>query len=57
MKVKAKTSFAGIVTMAAGETRDIPDAKIVKDLVQAGYVEEVKSAKAKKEKGDTDENQ
>ena len=57
MKVKAKTSFAGIVTMAAGEIRDIPDAKIVKDLVQAGYVEEVKSAKAKKEKGDTDENQ
>lgn len=52
--VKAKQSFAGIVTMGAGETREITDEKIVKDLVSAGYVEEVKKttkAPAKK-KGD-----
>ncbi len=43
-KVKAKISFAGIVTMGAGEVREITDEATVKDLLQAGYVEEVTSA-------------
>lgn len=52
-KVKAKVSFAGIVTMGAGETRDIQNEEIVKDLVSAGYVEEIKTEKAPaKKKGD-----
>jgi hypothetical protein len=58
--VKAKKSFAGIVTMGAGEVKEITDDAIVKDLLAAGYVEEVKqayskapaSAPAKKKKGD-----
>lgn len=58
-KVKAKTSFAGVVTMGAGEVREITDAEIVKGLVSAGYVEEIKAtptkeakAPATKKKGD-----
>ena len=56
-QVKAKVSFAGIVTMGAGETREIQNEEIVKDLVSAGYVEEIKTEKAPakapaKKKGD-----
>ena len=40
MKIKANVSFAGEVIMAPGEEKDVPDA-IGKDLVAAGYAEEV----------------
>lgn len=45
MKVQALVSFAGQVTMAPGEVREIKDKAICKDLIDAGYVEEVKSTK------------
>lgn len=38
MFVKAKKSFAGIVTMFGGEERDIKDEQVVKDLLACGYV-------------------
>lgn len=41
-KVRATISFAGIVTMGAGEEREIMDDHICKDLLKAGYVEEIK---------------
>ena len=47
MLVKAKKSFAGLVTMGAGDTREITDEAIVKDLLGAGYIEEVKQASSK----------
>ncbi len=48
MKVKAKVSFAGIVTMGVGEVREV-ESKIADDLLRAGYVEKVeKPAKAPK---------
>ncbi|WP_163258587.1 hypothetical protein [Heyndrickxia shackletonii] len=43
MKVKAKVSFAGIITMSKGEEREIQDKQIYQDLIQANYVEEVKT--------------
>lgn len=46
-KVIAKISFAGIVTMGAGETKEIEDKSVVKDLVDAGYVEIVPAGKKK----------
>ena len=49
MKVKALTSFSGVESMAMGEIKEILDESIVKDLLRAGYVEEVKE-KAVKEK-------
>lgn len=45
MIVKARISFCGVVSMRMGETKDISDASILKDLLNAGYVEEVKEEK------------
>jgi hypothetical protein len=53
MKVKALVSFAGQVTMAPGDVREIKDKAICEDLIKAGYVEEVKTTK--KEKADEDQ--
>lgn len=39
--LKALVSFSGVVSMRAGETREIDDAEVVADLKQAGYVEEI----------------
>jgi hypothetical protein len=48
VKVKAKISFAGIVTMGVGDVREV-DSVIADDLLRAGYVEMVeKPAKATK---------
>lgn len=56
---KAKVSFSGVVSMNAGEVKDIADDSIAKDLVRAGYIEpvqpanKVKTDKAKTEKKPT----
>ena len=41
---RAKVSFSGIVSMAEGEVRNITDDAVAKDLLKAGYIEEVKPA-------------
>ena len=54
MKYKAIKSFGGIVSMHAGQVKDISDVNIAKDLLRAGYIEEIKpasKAKPKTEKG------
>lgn len=38
---KALISFSGVVNMAQGEIRDIPDSSVVEDLLRAGYIEAV----------------
>ena len=43
--LKALVSFSGVVSMRAGETREIDDAGVVADLKQAGYVEEIATPK------------
>lgn len=48
MVVKALKSFAGKVSMTIGDTKDISNEAIVKDLLSAGFVEPVK-AEAKAE--------
>lgn len=45
---RANISFSGIISMRKGEVREIKDKKIAKDLLNAGYIEEVKPTKAKK---------
>lgn len=47
---KALKSFSGVVSMVSGEVKDIFDPLVVKDLVKAGYIVEVKPAKTKAEK-------
>jgi hypothetical protein len=45
MKVKAKVSFSGLISMHEGEEREIENKVIYEDLLNAGYVDEVKSKK------------
>lgn len=46
MLVKALKGFAGAVSMYAGEIKDISDTYVVNDLLNAGYIEELKETKA-----------
>lgn len=55
MKYKAKVNFSGKISMYVGEVRNISDEGIAKDLLKAGYIEEIKPAeKAKAVKGKSD---
>lgn len=45
---KAKVNFSGVVSMNVGEVADIADVNIAKDLLKAGYIEEVKPAEKAK---------
>ncbi len=42
MKIKALVSFSGALSMYKGEIKECSDKAILQDLLQAGYVEEVK---------------
>ena len=44
MKYKAKVNFSGAISMYVGEVREIADVDIAKDLLKAGYIEEIKPA-------------
>lgn len=48
MQYKALLSFSGVVSMAMGEIKEIKDESIANDLLNVGYIEEVKEAKVKK---------
>jgi hypothetical protein len=50
MAYRALISFAGAVTMAQGEVIDKIDGEIAKDLLRAGYIEEIGGDKPKTEK-------
>ena len=45
---RALVSFSGRISMAVGEVREISDKEVVKDLLNAKYIEEV-NAKPKAE--------
>ncbi len=50
MEYKARVNFSGNLSMNVGEIKKIDDVNIAKDLLRAGYIEEVKPAeKAKAE--------
>jgi hypothetical protein len=50
MAYKALVSFAGAVSMAQGEVIDKIEPEIAKDLLKAGYIEEVGSGKTDTDK-------
>lgn len=50
---RALVSFSGLISMAVGDVREIPDKKVVNDLLKAGYIEEVSPDKPKEEKPKT----
>ena len=43
----AKIGFSGAITMKKNEVREIKDKKLIKDLIDAGYIEEYKSSTPK----------
>lgn len=42
---KALKSFSGKITMAKDQEKDIKDPALIQDLLNAGYIEEVKAEK------------
>lgn len=54
MKVKALKSFSGIISMYAGEVRDIQTKTILDDLISAEYIEHVVPKKGVKNEGKRD---
>ena len=49
MKIKALASFSGAFSMYKGEVGEHSDKAVLSDLLQAGYIEEVKEEKHKKD--------
>lgn len=47
---KALKSFSGVISMHEGETREIDNAEVVADLLNAGYIEEVKPKRGRSAK-------
>ena len=54
MKVKALKSFSGVISMYAGEVRDIRTQEILDDLTAAGYIEPVAPRRSAKDEGKRD---
>lgn len=45
---RALVSFSGVISMYKGEVREITNKEVIKDLLQAKYIEEVKETKKNK---------
>lgn len=54
MKVKALKSFSGVISMYAGEVRDIQTQAILDDLTEAGYIGSVAQKRGTKNEGKRD---
>ena len=57
MKIRALTSFSGMLCMAKGEVIECDDKEVLDDLTDAGYVEPVEEKKAPKRSVKKSENQ
>lgn len=62
MDYRALKNFVGVLSMRKGEVKDIKDQEIAKDLLNAGYIEEVankakdsKSSKPARKRGGNDD--
>ena len=40
-KYKALTSFSGLISMAQGEIRELPDSPVTDELLRIGYIEPI----------------
>lgn len=49
MRIKALKSFSGVLSMHIGEEREYDNEVVLSDLLQAGYIEEIKPGKPKKD--------
>lgn len=50
MLVKALTNFAGKLSMCANEIREVEEDDVIRDLLNTGYIEEIKEAEIKEKK-------
>ena len=48
MKIKAKVSFGGVLSMGKGEVREYENEAVLSDLLRAGYIEPVDAEPAEK---------
>lgn len=53
MRVKAMVNFTGTVTMTKGEEKLINEREVYEDLINAGYVEEIKEVEVEEVKEET----
>ena len=51
---KALVSFSGAISMAKGQVADIKNEEVVKDLLNAGYIEKVKETEPKEKVEETE---
>ena len=51
---RALVSFSGVISMSLNEEREITDKSLIKDLLKAGYIEEVKNTSSKELKKEND---
>ena len=58
MKIRAVENFSGLISMRKGEERELEDELLLKDLLKAGYIEEVAPVQPKKRgaKNDSERN-
>ena len=49
MRIKALVSFSGALSMRIGEEREYDNEVVLSDLLQAGYIDEIKPEKPVKE--------
>lgn len=56
MRIKALVSFSGAFSMYKGEIKTLDNKEMLKDLMQAGYIEEVKTEKTSKKDVKSDES-
>ena len=56
MKYKVLSSFCGAVCAAKGETIELKDRAVIKDLTAAGYIVKVGESKDEKSEANDDEN-
>lgn len=54
MKIKAKISFCGVLSMGKGEVREYSDEAVLSDLLRAGYVEKVEETPEEETPGEAE---
>lgn len=57
MKVRAKVSFGGVVSMTLGQEQELPEDGVLYDLLTAGYVELAKEEQPTEEEKPKEEEQ
>jgi hypothetical protein len=55
VKIRALASFSGVLSMGKGQEMEYDDEVVLQDLLQAGYIEEIKQEKTTPKGGKVNE--